>query len=222
MNQDKTPPTPQDIPGDEAADQETTEAGGNDPAPSDDEAAALRAEIDDLKNRLLRAVAETENLRRRAEREREETAKFAVTHFARDLLPVADNLRRALDSVPEGAAENDALASFITGVEMTERELLQVFEKHGIKAIHPLGEKFDHNLHQAMFETETDDHPPGAVTQVMQIGYVLKERLLRPAMVGVAKAKNPGTAGKTNDNPNGGNGAPNNGNGAGENIDTIA
>ena len=213
MNQDKNPPTPQDIPGDDAADQENAEAAAADPAPSDDETAALRAEIDDLKNRLLRAVAETENLRRRAEREREETAKFAVTRFARDLLPVADNLRRALDSVPEGAAENEALANFIAGVEMTERELLQVFEKHGIKAIHPLGEKFDHNLHQAMFETETDDHPPGAVTQVMQIGYVLKERLLRPAMVGVAKAKK--TAGEANGNSNGGNGA-------GENIDTVA
>jgi len=209
MNQDKTPPTPND----ELADQETAEAETPDPAPSDNETAALRAEIDDLKNRLLRAVAETENLRRRAEREREETAKFAVTRFARDLLPVADNLRRALDSVPEGAAENEALANFIAGVEMTERELLQVFEKHGIKAIHPLGEKFDHNLHQAMFETETDDHPPGAITQVMQIGYVLKERLLRPAMVGVAKAKK--AAGKANGTPNGGNGA-------GENIDTVA
>ena len=147
-------------------------------------------EVADLKDRLLRAVAETENLRRRAEREREETAKYAVTGFARDLLNVADNLRRALQNIsPEVRAKDEALNTLADGVEMTERELLRVFEKYGIRVVEPQpGEKFDHNFHQAMYEVPNADQPPGTVVAVMQVGYALKERLLRPAMVGVAKA----------------------------------
>ena len=147
-------------------------------------------EIADLKDRLLRAVAETENLRRRAERERDETAKYAVTGFARDLLNVADNLRRALATVaPDVRAKDEALAKLADGVELTERELLRVFEKYGIVVVDPKpGEKFDHNFHQAMFEVPNADQPPGTIVNVMQVGYALKERLLRPAMVGVAKA----------------------------------
>lgn len=149
--------------------------------------AALEAEVAELKDKLLRALADGENVRRRAERDKADASKFAITGFARDLLSVADNLRRALDSLPEELAEKEELKNFVAGVEMTERELLNSFEKHGIKPINPQGEKFDHNFHQAMFEVETADQAPGTVVQVMQTGYVLNDRLLRPAMVGVAK-----------------------------------
>jgi molecular chaperone GrpE len=147
-------------------------------------------QIADLKDRLLRAVAETENIRRRAEREREDTAKYAVTGFAKDLLNVADNLRRALQNLSDDVrAKDEAVAKLADGVELTERELLRVFEKHGIRVVEPQpGEKFDHNFHQAMFEVPNTDQPPGAIVTVMQAGYALKDRLLRPAMVGVAKA----------------------------------
>ena len=155
--------------------------------PADDALAAAQAEIADLKDKLLRAVAETENLRRRAEKERQDASNYAVTGFARDLLPVSDNLRRALESLPEGADGNENLKALVEGVEMTERELLNSFEKHGIRKVDPKGEKFDHNLHQAMFEVPNSGEEDGTIVQVMQVGYTLKERLLRPAMVGVAK-----------------------------------
>ncbi len=156
------------------------------PAPAFD-AGQARAEIAELKDRLLRALAETENLRRRFEREREETAKFAVSRFARDLLAVADNLRRALESAPQGGELPEALKNVIAGVEVTERELLAVFERHEIRRIDPLGEKFDANLHQAMFEVESADQPRGTVVQVVAPGYTIAGRLLRAAMVGVSK-----------------------------------
>lgn len=146
------------------------------------------AEVEALKDRLLRVMADSENVRRRAERDRTETAKYAVTDFARDLLAVADNLGRAIDALPEEAREQEAIKGFVEGVELTGRELVNVFEKHGIQTIHPEGEKFDHNLHQAMFEVEDAEKPHGTVMQVMQIGYVIHDRLLRPAMVGVSKA----------------------------------
>lgn len=154
--------------------------------------AALQAEVADLKDKLLRALADVENIRRRAEREKQETAHYAVTGFARDLLNVADTFRRALDSLPPEARDLDVAKAFIEGVEMTERELLKAFEKHGIRKVDPAGERFDHNFHQAMMEVPTDDHAPGTVVHVMQSGYVLKDRLLRPALVGVAKAATPG------------------------------
>lgn len=164
-------------------------AGPAEHAPAPKEAAGEGvSEIDALKDRLLRVIAESENVRKRAERDRTETAKYAVTDFARDLLAVADNLGRALDTLPEEARDQEAIKSFVEGVELTGRELANVFEKHGIKTIHPEGQKFDHNLHQAMFEVEDAGKPHGTVTQVMQIGYVIHERLLRPAMVGVSKA----------------------------------
>jgi molecular chaperone GrpE len=165
--------------------------GAGQDAPSADPAKRTpEDEVSDLKDRLLRAVAETENLRRRAEREREETAKYAVTGFARDLLNVADNLRRALAGLsPDIRAKDEAVATLADGVDLTERELLRVFEKYGIRVIEPQpGEKFDHNFHQAMFEVPNADQPPGTIVNVMQAGYALKDRLLRPAMVGVAKA----------------------------------
>ena len=146
-------------------------------------------QISDLKDQLLRALAETENLRRRSAREKEDASKYAIANFARDMLNVSDNMRRTIEAAPEGAGDgDDALASLLQGVEMTERELLANLERHGIKLVEPLGEKFDHNLHQAMFEVPDAEKQPGTVVQVIQAGYVIGDRLLRPAMVGVSKA----------------------------------
>jgi molecular chaperone GrpE len=145
-------------------------------------------ELAESKDKLLRAMAETENIRRRSIREKEDAAKYAITNFARDMVPAADNLGRALDALPEGARNDETFKGLIEGVEMTGRELVSAFEKHGIKEVHPHGEKFDHNLHQAMFEVEDAESAPGTVLQVMQIGYTIGDRLLRPAMVGVSKA----------------------------------
>jgi molecular chaperone GrpE len=149
--------------------------------------AELEAELAEQKDRLLRALAETENVRRRAQREREEASKYAVAGFAKDLLSAADNLRRALDSLPEAEVKDDRTRSLLAGVAATERELLSIFERYGIKRIDPRGERFDHNFHQAIFEAQRPDQPSGIVVEVLQPGYVLHERLLRPAMVGVAK-----------------------------------
>ena len=147
-----------------------------------------QAEVNSLKDQLLRTMAELENYRKRAEREREEMAKFAITSFARDLLSVSDNLRRALESVPvDHEKPEELLKTLLEGVEITEKELLTVFKKHGIEKIEPLGQSFDHHFHQAMFELEDQDQPVGTVVHVLQPGYSLNGRLLRPAMVGVSK-----------------------------------
>jgi molecular chaperone GrpE len=169
------------------------EVGGDFPdegaaIPPEERVATVEAELADTKDRLLRALAETENVRRRAQREREDTQKYAVSGFARDLLATADNLRRALDSVPEAEIKDARTRSLLDGVAATERELLSVFERHGIRRIDPKGERFDHNFHQAVFEVERPDAAAGTVIEVLQPGYVLHDRLLRPAMVGVAKA----------------------------------
>ena len=157
-------------------------------APSAEErVAALEAELAEHKDQLLRALAETENVRRRAQREREDALKYAVAGFAKELLSVADNLRRALDSLPQSEIKDERTRGLVTGVEATERELLSVFERHGLRRIDPEGERFDHNLHQAIFEAERPGKPGGIVIEVLQPGYVLHDRLLRPAMVGVAK-----------------------------------
>ncbi|HXC91485.1 MAG TPA: nucleotide exchange factor GrpE [Stellaceae bacterium] len=148
---------------------------------------ALEAELADHKERLLRALAETENTRRRAQREREDATKYAVSGFAKELLSAADNLRRALDSLPEAEVRDERTRSLLAGVAATERELLSVFERHGIHRIDPQDERFDHNFHQAIFEVERADRPAGTIVEVLQPGYVLHDRLLRPAMVGVAK-----------------------------------
>jgi len=170
----------------EAADVELR--GAPDVAPETDPLAEAEAEIASLKDRLLRAVAETENLRRRAEREKAEATLYAATSFARDMLSVADNLGRALASVDPAARESDpALKSLIDGVEVTQRELHNVFERHGIVRFDPRGEKFNPNFHQAMFELPTADAAPGTVMETIQAGYRIGERVLRPAMVSVAK-----------------------------------
>lgn len=149
---------------------------------------ALQAETAELKDRLLRTVAEMENVRRRMERDKSETAKYAISNFARDVLSVGDNIRRAIEAVPDDAATSDsALKSLLDGVEMTERELLNVLERHGIARVEPKGERFDPNQHQAMFEIENEDVPAGTILEVMQAGYIIADRVLRPAMVGVSK-----------------------------------
>jgi len=151
--------------------------------------AQLEAELAESKDRLLRALADTENLRRRSERERDDARRYASQNFAKDLLDVADNLRRALASVEGGGIEDERVKALVDGVAATERALLASFERHGIRRIEPKpGERFDHNLHQAMFEVENSGQPAGSVVQVLQNGYQMHDRLLRPALVGVAKA----------------------------------
>lgn len=152
--------------------------------------ATLTAEIASLNDRLMRALAEAENVRRQKDREIEEARKYAITGFARGLLEVADNLRRALAAVPGPAEGRDPLLqTLVLGVEMTERTLLGLFERHKIRKVEPKpGDRFDPTLHQAMFEVPTAELAPGSVAEVLQPGYVLDDRLLRPALVGVAKA----------------------------------
>ena len=151
------------------------------------------AEIADLKDRMLRAAAEAENSRRRLERDKADAVAYATTGFARDLLGVADNLRRAVDSIPAAAREDDAVKGIVTGVEMTEKELQTVLGRHGVTRIESIGQKLDPNRHQAMLEVEHEDEP-GTIILELQAGYVIKDRLLRPALVSVAKARSTETA----------------------------
>ncbi len=160
-----------------------------DPNPQGEALAALTAERDEFKDRALRTLAEMENLRRRTEREVADARTYAVTNFARDVLNVADNIRRALESVPAEAraGAEGALKGLIEGIELTERDLAKTLERHGVKAVEPQGQRFDPNRHQAMFEVPNAEVPNGTVVQVVQSGYVIGERVLRPALVGVSK-----------------------------------
>ena len=156
-------------------------------AESDD---SLNNKVIELKDQLLRSVAELDNYRKRVDREKEQLRKFGIANFAKELLAVADNLRRALESGPsELAGADEKVKNLIVGVEMTEKELLGAFEKNGVRQINPLGEKFDYNFHQAMFEVEAEDKEPGIVVQVLQPGYAIEDRILRAAMVGVSKSR---------------------------------
>jgi molecular chaperone GrpE len=149
---------------------------------------ALLVENAEMRDRLLRTLADMENLRRRTEREKADTARYAITNFARDVLTVGDNLKRTMDHVPaEAAAQDPALKTFLDGVELTERELLNVLERHGVTRIEPLGQRFDPNFQQAMFEVQNPDVAEGTVVDVMQAGYAIGDRCLRPALVAVAK-----------------------------------
>lgn len=170
---------------------EAGEPRGDDRKPGgwgDGEMEELRTQNAELKDKLLRTVAEMENVRRRTERDKQDTAKYAISNFARDVLSVADNIQRAIAHVPAEAAEQDAaLKSFLEGMQVTERELLNIMERHGITRLDPKGERFDPNMHQAMFEVPNPQVPEGTVIEVVQPGYVIADRVLRPAMVGVAK-----------------------------------
>ena len=149
---------------------------------------ALQTEAADFKDKWLRAHAEIDNIRKRSDREKEEIAKYAVSKLARDIVNVGDNFQRAIEAVPAGAADQDpALKSFLEGVTLTERELLNVLERHGIKRVQPMNEPFNPHLHQAVMEIPRSDVPEGTIVQVFQSGFMIEERVLRPAMVGVAK-----------------------------------
>jgi molecular chaperone GrpE len=159
------------------------------------ELAKAKAEAAQFKDQLLRALAEAENTRRRSQRDREESARYAAAPLGKDIVQVADNLARALAAVPAEALANDeALRNLVEGIAATERQFLAALDRHNIKRIDPLGEKFDAHLHQAMFEVPGTGQPAGTVVQVLQPGYILHDRLLRPALVGVAKADGPATA----------------------------
>ncbi len=152
-----------------------------------DTLAQLKTELEEAKQQVLYARADTQNVRRRLEREKDEARAYASTGFARDILSVADNLSRALAAVPDDMREHNKLEGLIAGIEATQRELDKVFGQHGISRIAAMGMPLDPNQHQAMLEIPTGDAEPGTVIQEMQSGYMIKDRLLRPAMVGVAK-----------------------------------
>jgi len=160
-----------------------------------DDVADLEPEEEELRNQLLRAMADNENLRKRTEREVAAAKKYGPFSFVRDLLASIDNLEKATSLIPENKDEMDeTLKNILIGVDMTGREVASVLERHGISKINPEGEKFDYNLHQAMFEVPTNEVEPGTVVQVVQLGYLLHDRLIRPAMVGVSKAVEPETS----------------------------
>jgi molecular chaperone GrpE len=175
-------PTNPDLTGDE--DPENKQEAAPDPFAVIEKLVSENAE---LKDRALRALAETENMRRRSEKEATDARAYAVTAFARDLLSVADNLERALESVPEERRSAEGMNVLYEGVELTARDLATVLGRHGVKRLDPQGEKFDPNFHQAMFEAPDEAVPSGMVSQVMQSGWKIGERVLRPALVGVSK-----------------------------------
>jgi molecular chaperone GrpE len=181
--------------------------------------AQLETELEATKDRLLRALAELENLRRRTERELDEARKYAMTGFARELLEVADNLGRALQTIPDSArGDIGFVRNLAEGIEMTQKALLASFERHRIAKVEPApGDRFDHNLHQAMYEVETDQHAPGAIAQVLQPGYTIADRLLRPALVGIAKRPSAGSGGDEGPAPD-----QSDGPGPGRRLDTTA
>ncbi len=174
-----------------------------------DPLAEAQREAAEYKDKVLRTLAEMENLRRRTDREIADARIYGNANFARDVLAVADNMHRALQAIgPELREQGDAqMKSLVEGVELTERELLKVLEKNGVKKFAPAGEKFDPNVQQAMFELESADVPPGHVAQVIQAGYMLGDRVLRPALVAVAKAPPKSNPSSANDNPNPGDAA---------------
>ena len=165
-----------------------------------DDSTDLEPEEEDLRNQLLRAMADNENLRKRTEREVAAAKKYGPFSFVRDLLASVDNLEKAISLIPVNKDEMDeTLKNILIGVDMTGREVASVLERHGISKINPDGEKFDYNLHQAMFEVPTNEVEPGTVVQVVQLGYMLHDRLIRPAMVGVSKAVEPKTSASAED-----------------------
>lgn len=177
-------------PGEDGAKHDPLEGG---PVP-DRSTAELADELAATKDRLLRSLAEQENTRQLARREREDAIRYAASGFARDLLATADNLERAIASVPEDRRSEPAVAALIAGVEATRRGLMDAFAKHGLRRLDPVGEPFDPHQHQASFEVANAQYPPGRVAEVIQPGYLHHDRLLRPALVGVSKDAAPAGA----------------------------
>lgn len=152
--------------------------------------AELEAQIAELKDKLLRSAAEIENMRKRSQVEIQKTREYSISEFAKDMVGVVDNLIRACNNIPKEDAElNENIKNVLQGVEITKKDLLSALERHGIKRIDPKGQPFDHNFHQAISQIEDDKHAPGTVIDVVQAGYSIKDRLLRPALVAVSKAK---------------------------------
>ena len=169
----------------EAKVEEASESGeGGDAA---DAVAELERELEEVRQTVLYAQAETQNVRRRLEQEKVAAAQYASTAFARDMLSVKDNLERALAAIPDAMREDEATKSLVAGLEATGREIDNVFQRHGITRVEAMGQKLDPHLHQAMIEVPSDEAEPGTIVQEMQAGYTIKERLLRPALVGVAR-----------------------------------
>jgi molecular chaperone GrpE len=167
--------------------EDVTEAAAPEEESSESELAALVKEVEDLRQRVLYAQAETQNVRRRLEQEKLNAASYAATGFARDMLSIKDNLERALAALGDEARGDERLKGVITGIEATGRELDNVFQRNGITRIDAVGQPLDPNRHQAMVEIPNDEAEPGTIVQEMQAGYMLKDRLLRPALVGVAR-----------------------------------
>jgi len=147
----------------------------------------LNEEITDLKDQRLRAIADLENFRKRAEKDQSDALKYGISNFAKEIINIRDNIERAQSSISEDAKNNEAIKSVIEGIDLIAQSVVSTFEKIGIKKIESLNEKYDHNLHQAMMEIENDDLEPGTIVQELIPGYTLHDRLLRPAMVGVSK-----------------------------------
>ena len=148
---------------------------------------SLEDKVRELEDRLLRSAAEVENIRKRSEKERSEAYKIGISLFVKDFVPVLDNIERALASLKDSDEIN--YESFVEGISATEKDIISLLEKHGIQQINPINEKFDPLFHEALFEAQSDDHEPGFVTQVIEVGYVIDKRLIRPAKVGVASKK---------------------------------
>jgi molecular chaperone GrpE len=188
MSDEQTPPNEAESPN-TANGAETPEAAPQTDAERDAAAVqALIAENAALKDKVLRTMAEMENLRRRTEKEVADAKTYGVTSFARDMLTFADNLRRSLDNVPKDAIEGDpALKTFVDGIELTERDFLSRLQRHGVRKLEPKGQKFDPNFHEALFELPDESLPSGTVAQVVEDGFAIGDRVLRPAKVGVAR-----------------------------------
>ena len=148
---------------------------------------SLEDKVKELEDKLLRSAAEVENIRKRSEKERSEAYKIGISLFVKDFVPVLDNIERALASLKDSDEIN--YESFVEGISATEKDIISLLEKHGIQQINPINEKFDPLFHEALFEAESDDHEPGFVTQVIEVGYVIDKRLIRAAKVGVASKK---------------------------------
>ena len=175
---------------DKNVDVETTSVENDkDKENQENEELGLKEQLTEAKDQLLRTLAESENLRRRLEREKEDLSNYVVSNFAKEMLSVLDNLQRALKTIDENEEKSPDFANFAEGVELTEKQLISILEKFKIDKINSVGEKFDPNLHQAMFEVEGEKEKEGEISEVIQDGYKIGERLLRPAMVGVFKSK---------------------------------
>ena len=174
---------------DKISDEEISDVYDNEVDISNDETNTnLKKQVTDLKDQLMRSLADGENLRKRTLKEVEHAKKYSHITFVRDLVSSVDNLQRALVSVPDDNSQlPEPIKNLIIGLDIVEKEIITTFEKHNLKQIHPLGEKFDYNFHQAMFEVPTNDTEPGVVVEVSQKGYLLHDRLVRPAMVGISK-----------------------------------